>query len=244
MAENMLKMNPEKTHILALGTRERLALPGNSINIEVDGNPLVENDAHKETLLGIVIDANLKWHSQVAKLKGKLKSRLAAMTHLRNILPFAQKNEVCHGLFNSVLSYCLPVFGGCDVTELQDLQVLQNRAAQIVTSSPERSHRDTMFDKLGWLTVKQLIPYYTLLAVFRVRKSGEPEYLAKTLCNDNRNKHIILKNPRLTLTKKSFIYRGGTDWNKLPEEVRNIEKIGEFKAAIRAWIKQNISRFS
>ena len=229
MAENMLKLNAEKTHILTLGTRERLSLPGNKVTVHMEGILLEEDPSHRETLLGIVIDSNLKWHGQVAALIVKLKSRLAGLAHIRHVLPFHLRKSVSEGLFNSVLCYCLPLFGGCDAGEIQDLQILQNKAAQLVTLSPPRATRHPMYDKLGWLTVNQLVHYHTLLAVYRIRQSGEPEYLAQSLCNDNINGNIIIKTTRLTLLQKSFKFRGACNWNNLPQSVRNIQRIGQFK---------------
>ena len=243
MAENMLKLNADKTHILTLGTKERLALPGNKVAVHMDGILLEEDPTHRETLLGVVIDSDLKWHGQLASLTEKLKSRLAGLAHIRHVLPFHLRKIVSEGLFSSVLCYCLPLFGGCDVGELQDLQILQNKAAQLVTLSPPRATRHPMYDRLGWLTVNQLVYYHTVLAVYRIRQCGEPEYLAQSLGNDNINGHIIIKTTRLTLLQKSFKFRGACNWNKLPQSVRNIQRIGQFKKVVQAWIKQNIPRF-
>ena len=243
MAENMLKLNADKTHVMTLGTKERLALPGNKVAVHMDGILLEEDPTHRETLLGIVIDSNLKWHGQIATLIEKLKSRLAGLAHMRHVLPFQLRKIFSEGLFTSVLCYCLPLFGGCDVGELQDLQILQNKAAQLVTLSPPRAVRHPMYDRLDWLTVNQLVHYHTILAVFRIRQSGEPEYLAQSLCNDNINGHIIIKTTRLTLLQKSFKFRGSCIWNNLPQSVRNIQRIGQFKRVVKSWIKQNIPRF-
>ena len=146
-------------------------------------------------------------------------------------------------LFNSVLAYCLPLFGGCDVGEVQALQILQNKAAQVVTRSPPRAKRHPMFDALGWLTVNQLIVYHTLLAVYRVRLTREPEYLAETLCRDNIKGHIMIKPTRLSLVQKSFKFRGACAWNELPGSVRSLHSIASFKKAVKLWIKQNTRRF-
>ena len=146
-------------------------------------------------------------------------------------------------MFNSVLVYCLPLFGGCDVQEIKDLQTLQNKAARIVTHSPLRAHRKDMYNKLGWLTVKQLVIYHTLLTVYRVRQAKEPEYLSSILCNDNRLEKIIVPNIRLTLTQKSFTTRGACNWNSLPLEIRKIETISCFKQEVKKWIKSYVPRF-
>ena len=100
-----------------------------------------------------------------------------------------------------------------------------------------------MFDKLGWLTVNQLIRYFTLLAVYRIRMTGEPEYLAASLCNDNRNNRIIVQNAKKSFALKSFKIRGACHWNDLPSKIRSVVKIGQFKREIKTWIKQNVPRF-
>jgi hypothetical protein len=129
------------------------------------------------------------------------------------------------------------------VGQLKDIQVLQNKAAQIVCHAPPRSSRSTMFDRLGWLTVNQLICYHSLLTVFKIRTSREPEYLAQTLKYDNRFGRIIIPNTDLGLAKKSFTFRGALQWNILPMSLRNTFKIGTFKKDLRKWVQVNIPRF-
>ena len=126
MAENKLKLNPDKTHILTVGTRERLRQPGNKVTVSMDGFVLEENPEQSETLLGCVMDADLKWHGHVQELLHKLKKRLAGLAHIKFVLPYNLRKIVSEGLFNSVLGYCLPLFGGCDMGEIRDLQILQN----------------------------------------------------------------------------------------------------------------------
>ena len=100
-----------------------------------------------------------------------------------------------------------------------------------------------MFDKIAWLTVNQLIAYHTLITVYRVRKTQEPEDLALMLSRDNHNGHIILKNTQLGLYRNSFVFRGSLLWNKLPPMLRNETKLIKFKKCLRNWVLENIPRF-
>ena len=111
---------------------------------------------------------------------------------------------------------------------LGDLQVIQNQVVRLITKSSRLENRETMFDQVGWLTVFQLIRYHTILTIYRIRKSGEPENLFKYLCLDNRNGNIIIPQSSLTLYRNSFIYRGIIDWNNIPKPTRSLEKIGHF----------------
>ena len=112
-----------------------------------------------------------------------------------------------------------------------------------MTRSPPRTARDLMFDKLDWLSVNQLIAYHTLMQVFKIRNSGEPEYLSRILGNDNRNGRILIPNSDLTLAKRSFCFRGAQLWNTVPASIRNSPKIGVFKIKTKNWVKNCVSRF-
>ena len=100
-----------------------------------------------------------------------------------------------------------------------------------------------MFEKLAWLTVSQLIAYHTLIAVFRIRKSNEPEGLAQLLTLDSRQGRILIQNSRHDLYRNSFIYRGSQLWNRLPSQIRELGKISLFKKCTRAWVLTNIDKF-
>ena len=185
MRSNMLKLNPDKTHILTVGTQERLRRLPRTIQVVMDNVVLEENQTKCEQLLGCQVESNLKWHAQIANLTAKLGKRLAGLEKIKFIAPLAVRKRVAEGIFNSVLVYCLPLFGGSDIGHIKDIQILQNRAAQIVCHAPPRSNRVMLYERLGWFSVNQLITYHTLIHVYKVRSCGEPEYLAQFLQNDS-----------------------------------------------------------
>ena len=84
-----------------------------------------------------------------------------------------------------------------------------------------------MYDKLGWLTVQQLVAYHTSIAVYRIRQNKEPEHLSSFLSRDNMYGNIIVKNSSLGL------YRP-----------RKELKIGIFKKKRKGWIEENVPRFA
>ena len=243
MSSNQFKLNAGKTHILTVGTSERLATLETELDVTMDGVKLVEDEAKSELLLGCQLETGLKWHLQIDELVKKLKKRLVGLQKLQFILPYETRKTFTLGIFNSVLVYCLPLFGGCDVTEIRQLQVLQNKAARVVTHSPPRASRDIMYSKLKWLTVNQLITYHTLLSVFKIRHSGEPEYLASFLLDENRQDRIIIPNTRLSLAKNSFVWRGSLNWNLLPLNLKKSSKIGHFKRGVKDWVINHVPRF-
>ena len=166
--------------------------------------------------------------------------RLTGLEKLKYVMSKDIKRNIVEGVFNSVLCYCLPLFGGCNEADISVLQVLQNRAAHVVVRMPPRTPRNTLFDKLGCLSVLQLIAYHTLLAVFKTKKTGEPEDLATALSKDNHNGHIIMKNTVLALYRRSFVFRGAILWNRLPPDLRKEIKRSKFKRTVRKWVAENV----
>ena len=182
MWQNQLCLNADKTHLLVAGTSQRMKkmnIP-EELDIKMDGFNLTESEEHSEYLLGVHIQGDLKWTKQVDELKLTLKTRLKGLSQVRNIVSALKlRKQIAEGIFASVLVYCIPLWGGCDMGHLQELQVLQNRAAQHVLRLPNRSSRKEMFFRLGWMSVNQLAFYHTVMTVYKIRQTGEPELLAE-----------------------------------------------------------------
>ena len=161
---------------------------------------------------------------------------------LRHVASIQTKKHIAVGIFQSVMSYCLPLFGGCDKGSIKELQVLQNSAVRVVLNAHPRTSRSDLFEQV-WASVNQLVAYHTLLMVFNIRRSGEPDYLARFLQNDSRNFRIMRDNTKLSLALRSFTFRGAQAWNDLPFDVRACRSLNGFKKQTKKWIMVNISRF-
>ena len=160
----------------------------------MDNTVLTEDPEKYEFLRSCHIQASMKCHKHIYSVLTILKKRLVGLTKLKYICPLSLRKKITEGIFNSVLVYCLPLYGGLDTGDLQDLQVLQNKAAQIVTLSPPRSSRAPMFDRLGWLSVNQSILYHTVISRFKISCSKETEELSSILTRDSRFSRIIIPN--------------------------------------------------
>ena len=69
MIENRLKLNPEKTHQLTLGTQQRIRSLERQLEVFVDNVALQEESTGRQLLLGCLIQADLKWRHQISDLK-------------------------------------------------------------------------------------------------------------------------------------------------------------------------------
>ena len=205
----------------------------------MDGMMLQDSETKSELLLGCEIQSNLKWNLHIKYLQGKLKGRLTGLSSIKYVVPFQTRSTITIGMFNSVLGYCLPLFGGGAISVKS--KILRYFKVELLNWWP--CLLQDLTEKLNWLTVRQLISYHTLLMVYKVRQSKEPEYLANFLLNENRMGHIILPNTSLGLARKSFIWRGSETLNNLPLTIRAAVKISSFKKSTKLWVQENIPLF-
>ena len=66
MTENKLKLNADKTHLMTIGTDQKLRDPENQISVTMDQVSLIESADGSEKLLGCYFQNNLKWWTHIA----------------------------------------------------------------------------------------------------------------------------------------------------------------------------------
>ena len=245
MDQNELCLNADKTHLMVSGTNQRIfqVTQEDSIRIMMNGLELSKSENGCEKLLGVVFDANLKWNKHVTELQKRLKDRLTGLRKVQFLQSTSHKRIIAESIFQSVLTYCIAAWGGTSKNNIENLQVLQNQAARIVLNQPRRAHREELYRRLNWLTVHQLVILNRILAVYNIKRTGEPEYLANLLSMENFRTNIIIPNTKLSLLRKSFVIHGAELWNSLPHSLRQLESRKKFKSEVKKWISSNIPLF-
>ena len=109
-----------------MGTSIKLKTLKDDLKVSIDGVNLSQSNRSSEMLLGIKIQKNLKWTEHIEFLVSKLNKRLVALEKLRCIMDVRTRKTIVEGVFNSVLCYCLPLYGGSSQQDLKPLQLLQN----------------------------------------------------------------------------------------------------------------------
>ena len=116
MKDNRLCVAGEKSKLLIIGTNSLRASKVDTVaKIVVDGKEITETASEK--LLGLVINNQLTWKNHLygdgdhEGLIPKLSKRLGMLKTISKYMPKKNLKNFVSGLFYSVMSYCLPVFG-------------------------------------------------------------------------------------------------------------------------------------
>ena len=101
------------------------------------------------------------------------------LPYAKRYFPLSRVKTMCRSIVEPYLRYRCTVWGCCTETDLKRLQILQNRAARIVTNSAYDAQSLPLIKRLGWLSVKDLIRFETATTAFQSVNQLCPDYMAQ-----------------------------------------------------------------
>lgn len=146
--------------------------------------------------------------------------------------------------------YCSLVWDGIDDYLANKLQILQNRAARIITGAPYLTVSNTeLFSTLNWLNLKQSRARQKSIMMFKIVNGMAPPYLidmfskktTKSQSLRRSDKDLELPQVRTEQYRKSFAFTGAKLWNSLPKIVKEKQSLGSFKHSLRTVNFSNIT---
>ena len=251
MSANKLVLNSNKTHLLIMTTPYRHRNQG-SFGITLNTGAEIIQPSYSEQLLGGFVSNDFKFNNHLKdnekSLFKSLTSRVNALAKISILSPFKTRKMFANATVISKLIYLIQWWGGCSDYLINFLQILQNRAGRLVTKHGQYTPNRVVLHQCGWLSVRQLVHYHSLLLLFKVKLQAKPEYLKAVFTTEfpyrtrlatgmgirrgDRNNYDV--------TKRSFVSRTTTLWNELPTSIRSANSIDQFKKNLKSWIEVNI----
>ena len=253
MGDNRLKLNEDKTYLVVISTQQaRLrSQSANLVEIRTGNAPI--KPIEKQKLLGCWIQDDLKFNNHIRDSEDNLikllNQRVNAMKTLSRVTNFQSRKLLANGIFMSKLSYLITIWSNCSKELLNSIQIVQNRAARVVTNRDWREGSQEILKQVGWLSVYQLSFYFKVLQVHQIRINKQPEKLFNmmnweyTYSTRQAKKGLVkpIGIPKLKISKGSFRWQAAEFYNKLPTELLEIQDVRQFKRNVKVWTRENVS---
>ena len=121
---NKLSLNIIKTQAIVVGSKRKLSHIKSLSSVNPGFNVANDNiDLLNETkYLGIIIDNNIKWDSQIKNIQGKVSRALGLLKYAKRYVSLGTLNSMYKGILEPHFNYYCSVCGFCGTTRLNNLQ--------------------------------------------------------------------------------------------------------------------------
>ena len=180
MADSKLKLNDDKTELMAIGTRSKLSqvIP-NLAPMSISGCDIPFSQSVRN--LGFYLDETLSMDAHIKYLCRILFCQLRRIGKIRSFLSTDAANKLALSLILSRLDYC-SLLAGLPDNKLNTLQCIQSHAARLVLCKSRHESATTLLRTLHWLPVKARIQYKIACLCFQcIYQSSMPPYISDLL---------------------------------------------------------------
>ncbi|KAF7240555.1 Thromboxane-A synthase [Varanus komodoensis] len=176
MRENKLKLNPDKTEVLLVGGSD---LGMGDLGLVLNGVVLPLRDRVRS--LGVLLDPELSLEAQVTAVARSAFLQLWLIHQLRPFLEHDCLATVTHTLVTSRLVFCNVLYVGLPLKTVRILQLVQNRAARLLTGTGHCSHITPVLRQLHWLPIEVQAQFKVLVMTYKALNGLGPGYLKEHL---------------------------------------------------------------
>lgn len=232
---NKLKLNVSKTKYMVFGKKQDCKL-----FLENDYYVCIDNEQIQHTTqmryLGVILDPQLNFSAHVNFICRKIGKKIGFFRRISHSLSHWSRLLVFNTIIYPHFNYCNSLLISCNNTDVQRLQVLQNKAMRIILSCTRYTPVRLMLGSLGWLSVSQGIEVSSTLFIFKIKHKLLPAYLQEYLIprymkhsyNIRSKNDFDIDFARTTHMQKSLFSDGLRLFNALPSEIRDSPNVRVF----------------
>ena len=176
-----------------------------------------------------------RWSDHIESISSTINQRLGLLFRIKHLLPRSSRLLYYNSLILPIFDYADIIWGDKNNKVLMNsLQILQNKAANIILDKSLLSSAIASLTELNWKTSEKLRFYHRCLYIFR-RKHGyishHPSLIEKKEIHDHntRNKsNVRLLFVKTNWNKQSLRYHAVKDWNDLNMNIKLSNNILSF----------------
>lgn len=237
-----------RSHLNATKTTYQIlrSTPDQTLNLQFNDTEITKSEQTK--YLGLTIDSSFQWKTHISKLKTYL-AKLAGIFKLTStFLPPGFKRTIFLSLFQSRISYLIPIWGTATKGDIKSVQRIQNKALKNLFGLPVRTPTMALHKFLNILTVEALYEFETTKLVYKIYQDptvSNTQLIPRNSISDRnlRNSdNITLRHSKTVKFGINSVFNSALRlFNSLPHELKSINNSTEFKKNIRKFIQLKYS---
>jgi len=228
---NLLKVNLNKSKYMIIGSNAQ-----EELNDLLNENMIVK--CNELTYLGCIIDAELKFVSQVEKISKSIGSAVNALRYLKTVLSQDALMNFFHAHIQSHINYGAFALLHCRQIDIERLQRLQNKALKIIFSLPDMYSTIELFKKeaKNVLPVAGLIYNSSIIMTRKCLTSKDGSLPNVNRLRSLRKSDLMPAMARKKILKDDLTHSGCKLYNQLPDKVKAEVNFFLFKKDVKQFL--------
>ena len=166
MTANKLKLNKDKTELIAISSQHR---PRPQLDTLTFGSESVFS-TNAARNIGVTMDDKINFEKQVASISKSYFCHIRNIARIRRFLSEESTKALVHAFVTCRLDNCNSLLFGLPKNQIEKLQSVQNCAAQLLVNARRHDHITPVLRDLHWLPVEQRIIFKCFLFYFQSSK--------------------------------------------------------------------------
>lgn len=121
-----------------------------------------------------MIDQNLSFKSHISYISKKVRKLIYVMKILRPAVRESVKMLVYKSLCQSLLQYCIGVWGGAAMTLMEEVERAQRAVLKVMMGKARRYPTDKLYEEAAVLTVRQLFVWRAIAKSHHLSANQDP----------------------------------------------------------------------
>lgn len=236
---NLLTLNAKKTNYICFSKYDRTQ-PPDEFEVKIHYCPDFNNCTYACTAidkvmctkyLGVMVDQRLSWHYHIELILCRIRKLMWTFKILRYVAPNDVLRQIYITLAQSVITYCLPIWGGASKIKFLDVERSQRSLLKLIYFKPYRFPTENLYSAAEVLTVRKL---YVLQTILKLHKSikFDPE-----IYNKRRKNVVTVIKVDSSFAARQYPRQSSYLYNLVNKEINIFPlKLSKCKRAVTDWL--------
>ena len=179
MESSKLKLNPYKTYLIIIGTKQQRHRVINHFPVKVLGSDTFPSDTVRN--VGDVFDNDFNVRQHISQICKSCFYHIRDLRRIRRHISIYTAKTISTALISSRLDYCNSLLNYIAKRDLAKFKQVQNCLACVVLRAPRFSPSLPLLRQLHWLPVSYRINFKLSTLTYCALSTQQPPYLASLL---------------------------------------------------------------
>ena len=183
--------------------------------------------------LGVILDEKISWLPHINMITSRVRKLTWVFKNLRFVADFEVLRGVYYALVQSVIGYCIRVWGGACKTHLLRLERSQRSLLKTMTIKPFRFPTKALYELCQVFTVRQLYIYHAIVKL-HVTTTYKPDNVRQKRTVTNVLNYIRCNT---TLARRQYRFLSTHIYNKLNKVLKFYPvSLRECQSKLKSWL--------